>query len=138
VANGFHRTSKGATIEQMQTTSVELDSFRRRIHSLRANNARLRDELDREGSRLQKFQQRSTDRQPAQLVLRKQLEELTARELEVLRLIAEGCSTKEIGARLGITFKTAACHRHRVMQKLDVHGTGTLVRMAIAAGVVKV
>ena len=56
------------------------------------------------------------------------MEELTARELEVLRYIAEGHSTKEIGARLGITFKTAACHRHRLMQKLDVHGTGALVR----------
>jgi len=124
----------------MLTISVELDSFRRRIHSLGVNNARLRDELQIERSRLQKFQQRSPDRGPSQstAALRKQLEELTARELEVLRLVAEGRSTKEIGACLGITFKTAACHRHRVMQKLDVHGTGTLVRMAIAAGVVKV
>jgi DNA-binding NarL/FixJ family response regulator len=122
----------------MLTSSVELNSFRRRIDSLRANNSRLRDDLERETSRLLKFQERSTERQPAQTALRKQFEELTARELEVLQHIAEGCSTKEIGARLGITFKTAACHRHRLMQKLDVHGTGALVRIAIAAGVVKV
>ena len=122
----------------MLTSSVELNSFRRRIDSLRANNSRLRDDLERETSRLLEFQERSTERQPAQTALRKQIEELTARELEVLQHIAEGCSTKEIGARLGITFKTAACHRHRLMQKLDVHGTGALVRIAIAAGVVKV
>jgi DNA-binding CsgD family transcriptional regulator len=122
----------------MLASAFELDSFRRRIDSLRVNNSRLRDELERETSRLVKFQERTTQRQPAQSALRKQLEELTARELEVLRYIAEGHSTKEIGACLGITFKTAACHRHRLMQKLDVHGTGALVRLAIALGVTKV
>jgi DNA-binding CsgD family transcriptional regulator len=122
----------------MLVTTVELDSFRRRIDSLRVNNSRLRDELEREILRLVQFQERGNDRQPAYSEVRKQLEDLTGRELEVLRHIAEGCSTKEIGARLGITFKTAACHRHRLMQKLDVHGTGALVRIAIASGVVKV
>jgi DNA-binding NarL/FixJ family response regulator len=118
--------------------SVELDAFRRRLDSLRANNLRLREELDRESLRLAQFQSRGKDREPVNGDLRKRLEELTSRELEVLRKIAEGHSTKEIGARLGITFKTAACHRHRLMQKLEVHGTGALVRIAIATGVVKV
>ena len=63
---------------------------------------------------------------------------LTPRELQVLRCIAEGCSTKETACRLAISFKTAACHRHRVMQKVGVHGTGALVRFAIAHGVVSV
>jgi DNA-binding NarL/FixJ family response regulator len=56
---------------------------------------------------------------------------LTVREKEVLRLIAEGCSTKETAFRLGITFKTAACHRYRVMQKLNLRDTASLVRLAI-------
>jgi DNA-binding NarL/FixJ family response regulator len=131
---GFYRE----IINSMLANSTELDSFRRRIDSLRVNNSRLRDDLERETQRLLNFQQRTTERQPAQSALKKQLEELTARELEVLRCIAEGNSTKEIGDRLGITFKTAACHRHRLMQKLDVHGTGALVRLAIASGVVNV
>jgi DNA-binding CsgD family transcriptional regulator len=42
------------------------------------------------------------------------VEKLTRRELEVLRHIAEGKSTKQVAATLGITFKTAACHRYRV------------------------
>ena len=108
------------------------------MDSLRVNNSRLREELERETSRLVQFQERSADRQPANPELRRRIEDLTARELEVLRHIAEGHSTKEIGARLGITFKTAACHRHRLMQKLDVHGTGSLVRIAISSGLVKV
>src|SRR3954464_9652362 len=122
----------------MPGTRVELASLRRRIDSLRVNNLRLRDELERETLRLLQFQERGNGRAPVNAELRRHLEDLTARELEVLRLIAEGHSTKEIGAQLGITFKTAACHRHRLMQKLEVHGTGALVRIAIAAGVVRV
>jgi DNA-binding CsgD family transcriptional regulator len=122
----------------MSGTFVELDSFRRRIDSLRVNNSRLRDELERETLRLLRFQERGNGRPSADSELRRHIEDLTARELEVLRLIAEGHSTKEIGARLGITFKTAACHRHRLMQKLDVHGTGALVRLAIVTGVARV
>src|SRR4051812_45699339 len=125
-------------MKEVLAPSVELDTFRRRIDCLRINNSRLRDDLERETLRLVEFQERTTARQPAHSALRRQIEELTARELEVLRHIAEGRSTKEIGAQLGITFKTAACHRHRLMQKLDVHGTGALVRIAIATGVVKV
>jgi DNA-binding NarL/FixJ family response regulator len=64
--------------------------------------------------------------------------DLTPRELEVLSGIASGLSTKEVAIHLGITFKTAACHRHRVMQKIGVHGTGQLVRFAIANGIVAV
>ena len=123
---------------KMPGTSVQLDSFRRRIDSLRVNNLRLRDELERERLRLLQFQERGNGRAPANPELRRQIEDITARELEVLRLIAEGHSTKEIGAQLGITFKTAACHRHRLMQKLGVHGTGALVRLAIATGLAKI
>lgn len=56
---------------------------------------------------------------------------LTAREREVLQLVAEGHSTKEIGARLHISFKTAEFHRGRIMAKLGIHETAGLVRYAI-------
>ena len=56
---------------------------------------------------------------------------LSPREREVLQLVAEGMTTKEIGATLNISFKTAECHRQRIMAKLDIHATAGLVRYAI-------
>jgi DNA-binding NarL/FixJ family response regulator len=61
---------------------------------------------------------------------------LTPRELEVLRLMADGLSTKQISAQLKISFKTAACHRYRILQKLCVDSTVTAVRWAIRQGIV--
>ena len=51
---------------------------------------------------------------------------LTTRELEVLQLIAEGKSNKEIGKLLGITARTVAVHRFHIMGALEVHNTATL------------
>lgn len=61
---------------------------------------------------------------------------LTAREMEVLQLMAEGLTTKVIAARLEVRFKTAACHRSRVLQKLGVESTVSAVRWAIRQGIV--
>jgi two-component system response regulator NreC len=61
---------------------------------------------------------------------------LTPRERQVLQLIAEGKSTKEIASLLGISAKTAESHRTRLMQKLDIHETATLVRYAVRHGIV--
>jgi len=63
-------------------------------------------------------------------------EKLTLRELEVLKLIASGLSTKEIASSLKITFKTAACHRMRMMDKLAIHRVADLTRYAIRHGYV--
>lgn len=62
---------------------------------------------------------------------------LTRRELEVLTRIAEGFSTKQIAGMLGIAFRTATCHRSRLMEKLAIHDTATLVRYAIRNGIAK-
>jgi DNA-binding NarL/FixJ family response regulator len=59
---------------------------------------------------------------------------LTAREREVLQLIAEGKSTKQIGSLLGISVKTAETHRSRLMGKLEIRDTAGLVRYAIRKG----
>lgn len=56
---------------------------------------------------------------------------LTPREHQVLQLIVEGKTTKEVAALLGISVKTAESHRMRIMAKLDVHETAGLVRYAI-------
>jgi two-component system NarL family response regulator len=62
--------------------------------------------------------------------------ELTRRQREVLRLIAEGLSSKEIAGKLGISPKTAQSHRGNLMQKLGVHKASGLVRYAIRNGIV--
>ncbi len=62
---------------------------------------------------------------------------LTARERQVLQLIAEGKSTKELATVLGISTKTAESHRTRLMQKLDIHETATLVLYAVRRGIVQ-
>ncbi|HEY7724751.1 MAG TPA: response regulator transcription factor [Anaeromyxobacteraceae bacterium] len=62
---------------------------------------------------------------------------LTARERQVLQLVGEGKSTKEVASVLGISVKTAESHRSRLMQKLDIHETASLVRYAIRRGLVQ-
>lgn len=62
---------------------------------------------------------------------------LTIRERQVLQLIAEGKSTRDIAGLLGISMKTAESHRTRLMQKLDIHETATLVRYAIRHGIIQ-
>jgi two-component system response regulator NreC len=59
---------------------------------------------------------------------------LSVRERQVLQLIAEGSSTKAIATRLSISGKTVESHRTKLMQKLDIHDTASLVRYAIRHG----
>lgn len=62
---------------------------------------------------------------------------LSGRERQVLQLIAEGRSTKDVASLLGISVKTAESHRSRLMQKLDIHETASLVRYAVRRGLVQ-
>lgn len=64
-------------------------------------------------------------------------EPLSPREREVLQLIAEGKTTKEAAVVLGISAKTADSHRTRMMAKLNIHETASLVRYAIRLGLVQ-
>ena len=57
---------------------------------------------------------------------------LTARQREVLRLIALGCSAKDIANQLNISVRTAEFHRAAIMQRLDLHSTAQMTRYAIA------
>jgi DNA-binding NarL/FixJ family response regulator len=61
---------------------------------------------------------------------------LTPRQLEVLKRIAEGDSTKMIARKLQISVKTAEHHRANLMKLLDIHETASLVRYAIDLGLV--
>lgn len=62
---------------------------------------------------------------------------LSPREREVLQLVAEGKTTKEIAAELGLTTKTAESYRAKIMEKLDIHDTAGLVRYAIRQGLIQ-
>lgn len=62
---------------------------------------------------------------------------LSPRERQVLQLVAEGKTTKEVAVVLDISVKTADSHRSRLMKKLDIHETAGLVRYAIRRGVVE-
>lgn len=61
---------------------------------------------------------------------------LTTREREVLQLIAEGKTNKEIAGSLKLSVYTVDAHRARIMEKLNLHSTGELVRFAVRKGLV--
>jgi two-component system response regulator NreC len=63
---------------------------------------------------------------------------LTPRERQILQLIAEGNTTKEVARLLSISFKTAESHRNHIMQKLDIHDVAGLVRYAIHHGLLQI
>jgi DNA-binding NarL/FixJ family response regulator len=63
--------------------------------------------------------------------------ELTSREAEVLQLIAEGFSNKQIAAELSISIKTVEKHRQQVMNKLNIHDVAGLTRYAITKGMIE-
>ena len=68
--------------------------------------------------------QPATSKSPAFVVL-------TEREREVLQMISEGKSTKDIGGEIGVSVKTVETHRASIMRKLGLHSIGELVRYAI-------
>lgn len=61
---------------------------------------------------------------------------LTARERDVLQLVAEGFTNKEIAVKLNLSVYTAEGYRARVMEKLNLHSTGELVRFAMRSGLI--
>ena len=62
--------------------------------------------------------------------------QLTGREREVLSLIAEGKSNKEIANQLGIGVRTIETHRERIMRRLDIHSVAGLTKFAISNGLI--
>jgi DNA-binding NarL/FixJ family response regulator len=70
----------------------------------------------------------------AALPVRRRLEKLTPRQLQVLRLVAEGHTTREIARRLKLSVKTVETHRGELMKRLGVHDVVALVRYAVRVG----
>jgi len=71
------------------------------------------------------------------LDINEDLVHLTEREREVLQLIAEGFTNKEIASNLNLAVNTVHVHRKNIMQKLDIHKHAGLIRYAIKEGIVK-
>jgi DNA-binding NarL/FixJ family response regulator len=69
--------------------------------------------------------------------LKKRINRLSSREMEVLQLIAEGQPNKQVAAELGVSFKTIDKHRQHLMAKLNIHDTAGLTRYAISAGIIE-
>ena len=63
-------------------------------------------------------------------------ESLTERERQVLKLVAEGRSNKDVASFLGVSVKTAMTHREHLMQKLDLHDRTELTRYALRRGII--
>jgi DNA-binding NarL/FixJ family response regulator len=63
---------------------------------------------------------------------------LSKRERQVLMMVAEGYTNIQIGEKLGISPKTVARHRERIMNKLDLHSSIELVKFAIRTGLIQV
>jgi DNA-binding NarL/FixJ family response regulator len=64
--------------------------------------------------------------------------ELTPRERQIVQLLAEGRSSKEVAAALSISLKTAVTHRTNLMRKLGIHSIGELVRYALRNNIIQV
>jgi DNA-binding NarL/FixJ family response regulator len=64
------------------------------------------------------------------------LRQLTPRQVEVLRLVAEGSRTRDIATRLGLSIKTVESHRGEIMKRLNVHDVVSLTRYAIRVGLI--
>jgi DNA-binding NarL/FixJ family response regulator len=64
------------------------------------------------------------------------LDALTPRQREVLQLVAEGNTSKDIAERLGLSFKTVEAHRAQIMERLGLHDLAGLVRFAVRIGLV--
>jgi DNA-binding NarL/FixJ family response regulator len=65
------------------------------------------------------------------------LDALTPRQREILRLAAEGHSSKEIAERLGVSYRTVEAHRAQLMERLGVHDLAGLVRFAVRVGLIR-
>lgn len=63
---------------------------------------------------------------------------LTSREREVIQLLAEGKTSKEVAVALNLSIKTAETHRTNLMRKLDLHSVADLTRYAVRNGIVQV
>ena len=112
------------------------------IHSVASGNVYLQPALARwlleDYRRLLSHAPPATGPASEERKLGKGLEILSERELQVLELLSQGLTNPQIGVKLGISPKTVARHRERIMNKLDMHSSTELVKFAIRTGLIDV
>lgn len=101
---------------------VELDAIRGEVAGLRREVTEIHDEV---------FE---IDTEEPQVSL--SIDDLTPRQLQVLKLIADGRTTKQIALELNISVKTVESHRAQLMERLGIHDVAGLVRVAIKGGLI--
>lgn len=70
------------------------------------------------------------------LTVRRPLQKLTARQVQVLKMVAEGHRTRDVATRLGLSIKTIESHRSEIMKRLQLHDVVSLARYAIRLGLI--
>jgi two-component system, LuxR family, response regulator FixJ len=65
--------------------------------------------------------------------VRQRLDRLTPRESEIVTLVVDGLSSKEIAAKLDVSFKTVEAHRAKIMRKMEASGVAQLVKMVVTS-----
>jgi DNA-binding NarL/FixJ family response regulator len=103
-----------------------LEDLVRAIRVVMANQTYLSPEIA--GTVVEEYVRRSPDGDTSAFSI------LTVREREVLQLLAEGLSTKNIAARLHVSVKTIETHRQHIMEKLDTHSIADLIKYAVREG----
>jgi DNA-binding NarL/FixJ family response regulator len=113
-----------------QRVLVELGAIRNEVAGIRGEVAEIHEEVNRHCDKVSENPRQAS--YESELINR-----LTPRQLEILKLIAEGHATKQIALELNISVKTVETHRSHLMERLGVHDVAGLVRIAIKAGVSK-
>ena len=120
------------------TKQVASDELVSAIHAVSQGHVYLQPALARwllEDYQQLASKQESTSNEPEAAV---KLEVLSERERGVLEMVAQGLTNQQIGEKLGLSPKTIARHRERIMSKLNLHSRVDLVKFAISSGLVKV
>ncbi len=124
------------------TKQAAADELVEAIHTIAAGNVYLQPALAR--WLLEDYQRLSHQEIPASTALLEAADEkmisldvLSLRERQVLEMIAQGASNQEIGRALGLSHKTIARHRERIMKKLNMHSRTELIKFAIRTGLVQ-
>jgi DNA-binding NarL/FixJ family response regulator len=143
IAEALSRIAKGVSVrglsqavmrilEASEESRARLDRISHEIESAREDKAIVRPSV---AARMRGALERTALR--AHGTLSSTYAQLTSRQVEVLKLIAEGYANKQIAAELAISIKTVEKHRQNLMAKLELHDTAGVTRYAISAGVVR-
>ncbi len=127
VAQALEAGANGYVLKDIRAPEL-FDAIETTAQGRRYLSPVIEDTIVNEYLRLRK--ERSDSESPYQL--------LTPREREILRLISEGKSSRNIAEELNVSPKTVETHRANIMRKLDIHNIADLVRYAISRGIVQI